>query len=40
MANNPDDLLNRTMQFSLDVIAFLKTLPPQEPGPTVQRQLA
>ena len=40
MANSPDDLLNRTRRFSLDVIEFLKTLPRHEPGPTVQRQLA
>ncbi len=40
MANGADDLLRRTRQFALDVIAFLKTLPIHEPGPTVQRQLA
>ena len=40
MGNGADGLLLRTRQFALDVIAFLKTLPLEEPGPTVQRQLA
>jgi four helix bundle protein len=33
-------LKERTRQFALDVLAFVKTLPTTEPGPTIRRQLS
>jgi four helix bundle protein len=33
-------LKERTRQFALDVLVFVKTLPPAEPGPTIRRQLS
>ena len=39
MAVAESDLFERTRRFALDVLEFLKTLPRDEPGPTVKRQL-
>ena len=33
-------LKERTRQFALDVLAFVKTLPTSEPGPAIRRQLS
>jgi len=40
MSDESEQLKTRTMQFALAVCAILSELPPQEPGPTVRRQLA
>src|SRR5713226_3700300 len=40
MSEISEELKKRTMQCSLDVCALIKRLPHDEPGQTVQRQLA
>jgi four helix bundle protein len=39
MSEQSEQLKKRTMQFALDVYALIRTLPRDEPGPTVVRQL-
>ena len=40
MNDQAEALKERTRQFALDVLDFVKTLPTTEPGPTVRRQLS
>ena len=40
MSQTADELKKRTMRFALDVCSLIRDLPPFEPGPTAQRQLA
>jgi four helix bundle protein len=39
VSEQSEQLKRRTRQFSLDVLELIKLLPPDEPGPTVKRQL-
>jgi four helix bundle protein len=40
MSGQSELLKKRTMLFALDICKLIKHLPPDEPGPTVRRQLA
>ena len=40
MTHKADALKARTKQFALDVLAFVGTLPREEPAPSIRRQLA